>query len=189
MTNFRILAGLPPLGDLAVSFPPDWGKLAREGLVVEFVGDDEVTWVGNFRPGIGGLEGVRQHPNGKNVLVISSGDTWVVNPTTREATEIAGAVDALWTVSDPEGVVLSLQGLALLRISSEGIVWQTRRISWDGFAEVEVSSAEVTGVAWSPFSEAWVPFVVNLRTGQASGGSYLEPDAIEGERLVTQRPG
>src|SRR5437764_74368 len=38
MTNFRILGGLLPLGDLAVSFPPDWGKLARSGLVVEFVG-------------------------------------------------------------------------------------------------------------------------------------------------------
>ncbi len=107
MTNFRVLAGLPPYGALAVPFPRSWAAAAREGLVVEFTGEDGIAWVGNFRPGIGGLDEVRRHPNASDVLVISAGDTWVINPTTRAATEIVDAVDALWPVSEPEGVVLS----------------------------------------------------------------------------------
>jgi hypothetical protein len=55
MTNFRVLAGLPPYRALAVPFPRSWAAAAREGLVVEFTGEDGFAWVGNFRPGIGRL--------------------------------------------------------------------------------------------------------------------------------------
>ena len=36
MVTAKILSGLPPYGPLATTFPSEWGRLAREGIVVEF---------------------------------------------------------------------------------------------------------------------------------------------------------
>lgn len=77
----------------------------------------------------------------------------------------------LWPVSDPPGIVFSLQGLAFLRIGPSGVLWRTRRISWDGFMAIEVGANRMTGLAWSPVDDEWVPFSVHLATGQVEGGS------------------
>ena len=185
MSSFRILPGLPPYGAAAVAVPPDWAQVAREGLVVEFVTDTGETWVGNFRPGLGGIDEVRPHPNRHDVLVVSAGAAWLVDPNRRGATEVGDAIDAMWSVSDPEGVVLSLQGLAFVRIGPEGRAWHTRRISWDGFKHVQLSSTEITGLAWAPWDPEWTPFTVNLQTGRVQGGSYNGPDASGWEILAS----
>lgn len=181
MTRFQVLEGLPPYGEPAVSFPITWR--AREGLVVEFVTATGEKWVGNFRPGLNGIDGVLDHPNGQDVLVFSGGDAWPVNPQTRAADKVESCVDGIWPVSEPEGVVLSIQGLAFMRLHSQGQLWRTRRLSWDGLRHIVLSASELSGEAWA-LGEAWLPFVVNLATGQAHGGGYSGPDAGEGERLA-----
>jgi hypothetical protein len=118
MTNFRRLPGLPAYGPLATAFPPEWGSHAREGLVVELVANDGEVWVGNFQPGLGGVNDVLRHPNGRDALVISNGTLWSVNPTTRNADELAPAVFDVWPVADPDGYVLNEQDLAFLRLSA-----------------------------------------------------------------------
>jgi hypothetical protein len=90
--TFRRLPGLPPYGRIATTFPPQWGGCVREGLVVEFAPNDRDSWVGNFRPGLGGVDDVRSHPNGRDVIVISNGSLWIVEPTSRTAKEVAPAV-------------------------------------------------------------------------------------------------
>ncbi len=176
--RFRRRPGLPPYGPLATAFPEEWGRRSHEGLVVEFEPSASEVWVGNFQPGIGGLDEVRAHPNGHDVLVVAAGDIWVVDPDTRRGEQLAPAADAAWDVSEPEGVVFSRQGLAFLRLGPSGLLWHTRRLSWDGFDRVEIRDNELTGFAWSwrP-GEEWTPFRVDLRSGRSSGGSYSEQDA------------
>src|ERR1700730_10937457 len=99
MTNFRRLGGLPPYGPLATAFPPEWASRAREGLVVEFVANDGVVWVANFQPGLGGVDDVLRHPNGRDALVISNGTLWSVNPTRCNADELAATVFDVWQVA------------------------------------------------------------------------------------------
>jgi hypothetical protein len=52
------------------------------GTVVEF-NSEEGVWVGNFQPGLGGLQFAGLHPNGLDVVVIAAGDLWIVNPRKR----------------------------------------------------------------------------------------------------------
>ncbi len=78
MLHTRILPGLPPYGPMPIAFPPEWGKLGREGTVVEFKDEGE-TWVGSFQPGLGGLQFAGLHPNGLDGAVIAAGDLWIVN--------------------------------------------------------------------------------------------------------------
>jgi hypothetical protein len=181
-TRFRIRPGLPPYGPLARSFPPRFA--GREGLVIEFMPDTPGSWMGNFAPGLGGYDGVHLHPNLKDVVIINGGEAYVVDPE-REMVreEVEGAVFAVWEVTDPVGLVFDRQGLAFERISVEGLVWHTRRLSWDGFRNVVVETKRIEGEAWSPFDSKWIPFVVDLATGRAEGGSFWEKDTERWERL------
>ena len=173
-----ILAGLPPYGPMPIAFPPEWGLRGREGTVVEFkstTGD----WVGNFEPGLGGLEFAGIHPNGVDAVVIAAGELWVVNGEGRTAKRLLPELNALFAVQDPDGWIFSRQDIALARFSLEGVVWHTRRISWDGFDQLAVDQATVIGLAWSAIDDIWCPFVVDIGTGATIGGSYSEND-VEG---------
>ena len=174
--TFRKLPGLPPYGPQALSFPDQWGLGAREGFVVEFTSDEGDTWVGNFQPGIAGVDELLSHPNGRDVIVISNGALWIVNPTTRAASEIASAMIDYWRVSDPDGYVFNNQGLSFIRMSARGVVWNSRRISWDGFSNLRLEDDRLSGSAWTPIDDAWLPFMLDLRTGRVEGGSYNGPD-------------
>lgn len=175
MHSYRRLPGLPPYGPPAIGFPPEWGSLGREGLVVEFVPANGSVWVGNFRPGLGGIDAVRSHPNGREVLIMSSGALWSVDPETRTVEEMASAILGVWTVGS-EDLLLNDQDLAFIRLGRVGVVWHTRRISWDGFDNLQLEEEKVIGEAWSPIEDRWLPFSVNLDTGIVDGGSYNGPE-------------
>lgn len=181
-SGFKLLPGLPAYGPLASAFPAEWGRFGREGLVVEF-GTGAGAWVANFRPGLGGLNRAFLHPNGRDVAVIASGDLWVVNPIQRSAELLLPAIVTALEVQNPNGWVLSRQGIALARLGPGGLVWHTRRLSWDGFDQLRIEGNEVVGLAWSPFGDQWREFRVDLRTGKSSGGTYSEKDSERWDRL------
>jgi len=188
MAVFRVLPGLPPYGPRPLASPAGFGRTGREGYVVEFCPDTSATWVGNFRRGWGGYEGVCLHPNGNDVIVFASGDGFVVDPRTRELKDgIRDPVEYLWQVSDPPGIVYDRQGLAFVRIGPGGLVWHSRRISWDGFRDVVFTADRITGLAYLPSSDdRWYPFELELATGRSSGGSYSSDDAAQWEQLADE---
>lgn len=182
--SFKILPGLPPYGDPAKPFPESWGKTGREGFVVQFRRSDGRTWCANFAAGIEQSQAVMQHPDGQRVLVINGGDVWSVDPDQGSAERIFVGVDRYWPVDNPVGLVLSRQQLAFARLGPGGLMWHTRRLSWDGFDKVEISSDVIVGLAWSPLDEKWHPFEVDLRTGRSRGGSFNVPSLDDWERLA-----
>lgn len=138
----------------------------------------------NFQPGLGGLDLVCVHPNGRDVVVIASGDLWMVNPELRSAEKLLPAVDLALEVFNPFGWVLSTLEIALARLGPEGLLWHTRRLSWDGFAELRIVGEELMGLAWSAIDDEWRPFHVDLRTGRSSGGIYFDQDVEGWEKLA-----
>lgn len=175
MTTFRRLPGLPAYGPMAVGFPDDWASRGSEGLVVEFAGAGGTKWIGNFRPGIGGLDAVRLHPNGTLVLVASAGALWCVDPDSRSAEEVAPAVFEIWELESGD-LILDDQGLSLVRLGRAGVAWHTRRISFDGFRRIKIKAEHLDGESWSPIENCWLSFSVDLLTGRVAGGSYNGPE-------------
>jgi hypothetical protein len=173
---FQQLNGLPTYGPMAIGFPQEWGSRGREGLVVRFTMAEGATWVGNFRPGIGGLDDVRSHPDGRQVLVFSAGALWCVDPESRTADEIEPAVFSVWEIDGFSDLLLDNQGLTLARLGPSGVVWSTRRISWDGFRNVRFEAGRLVGEAWTFDGDRWLPFSVALEDGQVDGGSYTGPE-------------
>jgi hypothetical protein len=142
--------------------------------------------VGNFRPGLGGYSGAFPHPNGRDVVVFAKGNGYIVDPRTRALQkEFGGAIAQVWEVTDPPGLVCDRQGLAIFRIGPEGVVWHTRRLSWDGFQNVALTPTAITGLAFG-LGDAWEPFEVDLASGSSLGGAVL--GGVDSDWEVLARP-
>ena len=182
MLQVTVLPGLPAYGPMATAFPADWGRRGHEGFVVEFK-TAATTWVGNFADGFGGIRLASVHPNQRDAVVIAGGDLWIVDPEARTSVKLLSAIDQSLEVNDPDGWVFSKQGLALARLGPEGLLWHTRRLSWDGFDKLEIGEKEIQGLAYSPFDDQWHRFRVDLRTGESTGGSYGTKDTEGWEKI------
>lgn len=184
-SSFELLAGLPPYGDPAIPFPPEWGRLGREGTVVRLHSNTGQTWIANLQRGIEGITDAFAHPDGRRVVVLSRGDLWLLDPDNRSAESAGVAIEAAWLVSAPSGFVFSRQGFAFLRLAPEGILWHTRRLSWDGFDAVELTSTHIRGKAWNAIDDLWNDFEVDLVTGRSTGGGFDLDDTEGWERLAS----
>ena len=177
-TSFELLPGLPSSGPLPRWVPADWVRTGREGLVVRFRPETADPWVANFAPGLGGWSGVVSHPNGHDLLVVAGGDPYRVDGESGviEEHEYLGPVFAVWTVPGSADLVVNVQGLAFLRLGPEGVIWHSRRLSWDGFRNVAIDSEHVSGDAWSPVSSTYYPFSIDIASGRSLGGAPEVPD-------------
>jgi len=167
---------------MAIAFPAKWGELGCEGKVVEFL-TSSGSWSGNFQPGLGGLDAARACSGGRHVLVLAGGDAWIVDPERRDCRRMLPAIDAMLEVPDGSGWIMSRQGLALARVVDAGLVWHTRRLSWDGFDRLHLDGDEIRGVGYCPMRDDWTEFAVDLRTGSSRGGSYPIEDGDTWEQL------
>lgn len=183
MLSVTVLAGLPPYGEMAIAYPETWAQTGREGVVVEFE-SETAKWVGNFRPGLGGLELAALHPNRRDAVVIAAGDLWVVNGETRSAEHLLPGIVTAVPVTGPDGWILNRQDLALARLGPDGIVWHTRRLSWDGFDDLRIDGTKLTGLSWSAVDDSWKPFEVDIKSGRSTGGSYSFTDDEKWELLA-----
>jgi hypothetical protein len=80
---------------------------------------------------------------------------------------------------DPKliGAPIQLNGQPF-KLGPTGLMWHTRRLSWDGLDELR-------GLAWSPIDDKWCPFTVELNSGKSTGGSYFPNDAEGWETLTS----
>jgi hypothetical protein len=186
MFDFEILPGLPPNGPLAEAFPRMWGQGGREGYVVEIRPDGNATWIGNFRPGALAFSGAYRHPNGHDLLVVSGGQGYIVDPGTRESRDEigGGAIERVWVLARGASLLLQHQGLFFELLGPRGTVWHTRRLSWDGFKNVALSQGRLAGQGWDAISGEWRDFAVDLDAGASQGGGYSGPDGEEHQRLA-----
>jgi hypothetical protein len=79
------------------------------------------------------------------VLVTSSGALWKVDPETRAAEEIASAILGVVTLHGSTDLLFNDQGLTFIRLGRTGVIWHTRRISWDGFDKLRFEGGNLIG--------------------------------------------
>jgi len=174
--KFEILAGLPTSGDWPEQFSATGMGAHREGLVVKFYPDNQSTWVGNFQRGMTNVSDATEHPNGTNAIVVASGQGYVVDIDTRQLIEcFGGIIDSMFRVPN-QNVIIFGDCTTFLAYGPNGILWRSRRVSWDGVRSVTIKGDELVGEAWTPMGEAWKPFAVELTSGVVRGGSYDLPE-------------
>jgi hypothetical protein len=183
MSRFRIL-DVAPQGQDTRRF--GWSeKNTGLGLLVEFHPGSSKSWIGDFAPGgWTGHSSVVPFPDGRRVVVLSSGIAYLVDPdrvaVDEELSEVA--VDAY--LAPALGLlILNWHGIEFEAYDANGFRWSTRRVSWDGIDNVRISGKELTADTWSAPLQTWIPVTVDLLTGKASGGAWDRPNDIEDEQL------
>jgi hypothetical protein len=167
--RFERLPGLPPYGPLARAFG---GPQHSEGVVVRFWTAKGETWVGNFHRGYGHAEGILDHPDKQRVVVLARGQGYVVHPETPEDVTMFGyGFKEFFSLPD-FNAILFVDDLGMETINQEGLWWRTPRISWDGITVSKIERGKLHGEAFTPFDQVWVPFTVDLRTGDCEGSVY-----------------
>jgi hypothetical protein len=173
MERFEILAGLPPYGAVALPFPSDGAGRHREGLVVRFNPASVEPWVGNFQRGATTYNSVLAHPDGRQVVVVAGGQGYVIDPEMRMETQCRMSASINFAISMPEfnQIVLGTD-LEFGAIRADGTGWNSGRLSWDGIKNISISAATLKGEAYSPLSDSWFPFTLDLLTGESFGAIY-----------------
>jgi hypothetical protein len=173
--KFEILAGLPTSGDWPEQFSATGMGGHQEGLVVKFYPASRAAWVGNFQRGMTDFSEAIEHPNGTNAIVVASGQGYVVDIARRQLIEcFGGMIDSMFRVPNQDVIIFG-DCTNFLAYGPNGILWRSRRVSWDGVRSVSLKDNELVGEAWTPMSEAWKPFAVDVASGFVRGGSYDLP--------------
>jgi hypothetical protein len=172
MTKFEILTGMPADGPYPEQFSATTWGTHSEGFVVRVNPPSADSWVGNFQRGLTSYDAVHPHPNARDLIVVAGGQAYIVEPKSRHSIEIFGA-QICWSQALPERqLVLFHNGLWFTAYAPAGQLWQTRRLSWDGVRVETILYPSLSGEAWTFDGDRWVPFALDLHTGEVSGGSY-----------------
>jgi hypothetical protein len=176
--SFEILPGLPPYGDLPEPFSSTGHGSHREGYVVRFNPEAAAPWVGNFQPGHTSFYDVLPHPSGREFMVVAGGQGYVVDPNDRsKKVFVGGWIEIALLLPQWNGLLLG-DGLQFELITPAGLQWRSRRISWDGMQNLRLEGMLLFGEAYDPAGDCWMPFKLDLCTGEFTGGSYYGPEAM-----------
>lgn len=143
---------------------------------MEFASNGDEPWVGNFAKYCAeSPSSVHADLGSRAVVVVAGGAGYVVDTQERRLVrEIGFDIRHIWFDIGIQAMVMS-NGLRFEAFDAHAILWRIRRFSWDGIRNVESSGAIVTGEAPDPMSEQWIPFRLELSTGDVQGGSYNGP--------------
>jgi hypothetical protein len=170
----RILPGLPPYGPTAVPFPASGRGAHRVGFVVEIDDGRGGKWVGNFQRAATTFDAAFETFGTDRPVIIAGGEGYLVDaPTHAELATFAGHI--IWAHELPKiGRLILADDLRFYAVEREGLVWQSRRVSWDGMGNIVVRDGTIHGDAFSPMDDGHHPFEIDLATGAETGGSYSE---------------
>jgi hypothetical protein len=77
----------------------------------------------------------------------------------------------------PEANLILFAGShTLLAWGSDGLRWQTAKLTWEGLRLTEVNATHAHGLGWDLYTDREIPFSVDLATGHHTG-SPLTPSA------------
>ena len=156
----------------------DEGLLGAQGEVLRLLVSpyDQPPWVGSFHAGYGSSNawtGAVTLPDRDLMLVVAQGQGYTIsvrNPKDSIPIREVFPIMHVHPIIEAERVILG-DFTTLAAHGPGGIVWRSRRLSWDGIELTSVSKECIRGLAWSAPERSHVGFTVDPLTGEHSGGS------------------
>ena len=121
--------------------------------------------------------GVFGCPNPREMCAVAGGYAYVVDTAAPERSfEGAGQVPLKPVVEVralvEEGLLVFVGFHAMVAWGVDGMAWETKRLSWEGIRVVGVEAGALRGFGWNLRTDQEVEFVVDLRTGEHTGGGF-----------------
>ena len=169
--RYEILDGLPAYGPMYISISEDGEFFSYEGFVIRFHKNDGTNWIANFKSGSTAYTGVFELPGTDKILIVAHGIGYIMTPEEQKPLNIFGfSIQDVLLTNDGRFVCIDNSDIEI--VNSDGSVWRTERISWDGVKDVTLQDNIVTGLCYDPMDNNWIAFTFNLDTKEISGGSY-----------------
>lgn len=115
--------------------------------------------------------GVFPCPNPDELCAVAGGYAYIIEtlePQRSTHIPLKPVVDVLTVPS--HSLLLFVGFHTLLAWGTDGVAWQTQRLSWEGIRITGIESNTLHGIGWNMLTDQEVPFTVDLYTGQHQGG-------------------
>ena len=174
LENYRILSSVPN-DSISERFNTKDTERERETLLLEVLPDTGNNWVGIFQPGHYEFSGVYQHPNSIDLIIVSRGQGYIINPESRQLLETFNG--CIFSVIDlPETYYILFQDASsLLCYDCSGFLWENTEIAWDSVRGLKVTGNILSGEFHRSHEDVWASFWLNLKTGSVHKGEYSLP--------------
>jgi hypothetical protein len=117
--------------------------------------------------------GVWPCPRADDLLAVAGGYAYLADTRAPETCLHLPLRPVVQIVPAPEAGLLLLAGFhTVAAIGATGLLWETARLSWEGVTLGEARAGELHGLGWDMHTDREVPFIVDLRTGDHTGGGF-----------------
>jgi len=146
-----------------------------ESLLVRFTPAAAEPWLGAFARGFAAddlISGVFGWPDGKSVAVVAAGYGYVVNVADPKSWVRLQPMPITGVEILPEHKLIVFADFThMFAYNAERNLWKTERLSWDGLSVTQLGTDHIFGTAWDAMQDKEVEFVVDVRTGEHTGGA------------------
>lgn len=147
-----------------------------ESILVKVTPADAAPWVGSFARGFATddlVSGVYAWPDGESLAVVSAGYGYVCKAADHGRNWVRLQPMPITDVrSMPEqSLILFADFTHIYAYGVERSAWKSERLSWDGVTITKVATHHVFGLAWDAMQDKEVDFVIDVRTGEHTGGA------------------
>lgn len=174
--KYEILNSLPAYGPMYVPVTQKGELFYQEGFVVRFYKNDGTNWVANFQPGWTKLNKVFDFPERNIIVVFAGGLGYVMNPNFEKPILTFGLVITdVFQAKNKSLICVDQIGIQMLD-NTNGQLWTSERISWDGFKDLTFENGILSGKSFDPTNslKEWCDFSVDTKTKEIKGGSFRE---------------
>nr|WKN38157.1 hypothetical protein K4G66_05515 [Tunicatimonas sp. TK19036] len=170
MSKYEILEFLPAYGPMYIPVTENGEPYHSDnGFVVRFFKNDGSNWVANFKPGWTDCCGVFELAN-EHLLTLAYGQAYVMD--TEQTTPLKTFGVTINKVIESDNELIMSDSIHIITFSRAGVYWQSERVSWDGIDKLELTGNIVSGKAYDPMTDEWLPFKLDLNTRTVQGGTF-----------------
>lgn len=163
-------------------YPREAEEVERGALEIMVRPQEANPFLGTFALGFSdpaAPSGIWSCPNPAWICAVSGGYAYLVDTTNPQRFEQVAYRPVLEIRVLAEQKLLLFAGHhSLLAWGVDGLVWQTGRLSWEGVQILSIDGDTLHGLGWDLMTDHEVPFTVDLRTGEHSGGTDQPTSSI-----------
>ena len=118
--------------------------------------------------------GVWACPRPDDLLAVAGGYAYLADANAPEQCIHLPLRPVVQVMPVPESGLILLAGFhTVAAVGESGWLWETARLSWEGVTLAEVHAGKLHGMGWEMRTDRELPFEVDLRTGQHTGGGFI----------------
>ena len=120
--------------------------------------------------------GICSCPRPEDMLLLAGGYAYLIDTLEPERCHHLPVRPVTGIFAAPDQELLILAGFHhLMAVGVNGPAWESARLSWEGISLDGIERGRLCGTGWDMRSDRELPFSVDLRSGEHSGGAFNLP--------------